>query len=63
MCFKLVKSGQVVHSQRIKSHFLNMAKEVQLFTKDTLHDPKKLEMIKAKIDALVKTDDHHVEDI
>jgi len=57
MCLKLIKSGQVVHSQRLKSHFMNMAKEIQIYTKDQAQDPKKLEKVKAKVDSLVKGGD------
>lgn len=32
MCLKLIKTGQVVASQRIKQYFLNAAKDVKLLS-------------------------------
>ena len=32
MCLKLIKAGQVVQSQIVKSYFMNAAKEVQLLS-------------------------------
>lgn len=54
MCLKLIKSGQVVHSQVLKGHFLNMAKEVQLLTKEQLTDTKKLDHLRTKLDEMIK---------
>ncbi len=42
MCMKLIKSGQVVHSQTLKNYFLNAAKETMLLSDSTLMDEKKL---------------------
>lgn len=59
MVLKLIKSGQVVQSQVVKSHFLNVAKEIQLLNDQQLLDPKKLENLQAKLDDMLasKKDD------
>ena len=53
MCLKLVKSGQVVTSSELKSHFFNAAKEMQLLSDQQLLDPKKLEHLKDQLDKMV----------
>jgi DNA-directed RNA polymerase I subunit RPA1 len=55
MSLKLIKSGQVVHSQTVKAHFMNAAKEVQLLNDQQKLDPKKLEHLARKLDDLLSS--------
>ena len=63
MCLKLLKSGQVVASQEIKSHFLNAAKEIKILSDQDLIDPKKLQLLKDKMDSLLEQEGKEEQDI
>lgn len=53
MSLKLIKAGQVVQSQIVKSYFMNAAKEIQLLSDQLMADSKKLEVFKNKLVGLV----------
>ncbi len=53
MCLKLIKTGQVVASQRVKQYFLNAAREVQLLSEQDRLDPKRLEKLKEKMEEML----------
>jgi non-homologous end joining protein Ku len=54
MCLRLLKAGQVVASQRVKQHFMQAAKEIQLLSDQQRLDPKRLEMLNTNINNMVK---------
>lgn len=51
MIMKLIKSGDIVASNKLKTYFLSTAKKVQLVNET---DPKKLDKLMQSIDNLVK---------